>query len=204
MFNTATFEIQFYLSIRNYDVCLLLNKVVIEQKQLLLQLQSSVPIWHAASLINGTECLRSSLLLRMFSFCLSPLAGTISSWVVIFILPINSALNPILYTLTTRPFKETILQVWANYRQKRPQLNSQPAHHPSLTWQEMWPLQNNSHGLTAGHHPEKTGPVQAKLTPVENTNDGYNDIIVCAQQKKQHMVLSVCSQKQSAAHTVTL
>uniref|UniRef100_A0A3Q3FIL0 Relaxin family peptide receptor 1 n=1 Tax=Kryptolebias marmoratus TaxID=37003 RepID=A0A3Q3FIL0_KRYMA len=66
---------------------------------------------------------------------------TISSWVVIFILPINSALNPILYTLTTRPFKETILQVWANYRQKRPLLSSHPPHHPSLTWQEMWPLQ---------------------------------------------------------------
>uniref|UniRef100_A0A3P9NQE7 Relaxin family peptide receptor 1 n=1 Tax=Poecilia reticulata TaxID=8081 RepID=A0A3P9NQE7_POERE len=66
---------------------------------------------------------------------------TISSWVVIFILPINSALNPILYTLTTRPFKETILQVWANYRQKRPLLSGHPPHHPSLTWQEMWPLQ---------------------------------------------------------------
>lgn len=36
----------------------------------------------------------------------SPSIGTISSWVVIFILPINSALNPILYTLTTSFFRE--------------------------------------------------------------------------------------------------
>lgn len=35
-------------------------------------------------------------------------AGTISSWVVIFILPINSALNPILYTLTTSFFREQV------------------------------------------------------------------------------------------------
>ncbi|CAJ1063819.1 relaxin receptor 2 [Xyrichtys novacula] len=34
--------------------------------------------------------------------------GTISSWVVIFILPINSALNPILYTLTTSFFREQV------------------------------------------------------------------------------------------------
>ncbi|KAI5612982.1 relaxin/insulin-like family peptide receptor 2a [Silurus asotus] len=34
--------------------------------------------------------------------------GTINSWVVIFILPINSALNPILYTLTTSFFREQV------------------------------------------------------------------------------------------------
>lgn len=130
-------------------------------------------------------------------------AGTISSWVVIFILPINSALNPILYTLTTRPFKETILQVWANYRQRRPLLSGHPAHHPSLTWQEMWPLQDNSHGLTTGHPVEAAGTL-AKLTPVENTNEGYNDIPTCTQQqRKQHTVLSVCSQKQTMPHTLT-
>lgn len=31
-----------------------------------------------------------------------------TSWVVIFILPINSALNPILYTMTTTPFQEKL------------------------------------------------------------------------------------------------
>lgn len=122
-------------------------------------------------------------------------AGTISSWVVIFILPINSALNPILYTLTTRPFKETILQVWANYRQRRPLLSSQPAHHPSLTWQELWPVQDNGHSATAGH-PQETADSLPKLTPVETTNGGYGDIPPCRQpqqQQQQHEAQSACS-----------
>lgn len=135
-----------------------------------------------------------------FSF-LSPRAGTICSWVVIFILPINSALNPILYTLTTRPFKETILQVWANYRQGRPLLSGHSSHPPSLTWQEMWPLQENNHGPAAGNPLEMKGTL-AKLTPVENTTEGYNDVTMCAQQhQKQHTVLSVCSQKQTMTVT---
>lgn len=134
--------------------------------------------------------------------CVFISAGTISSWVVIFILPINSALNPILYTLTTRPFKETILQVWANYRQRRPLLSSRPGHHPSLTWQEMWPLQDNCHSGTAGRPLAATGPL-AKLTPVETTNDGHNDLSPCTQpQQQQHKVLSVCSQNQTLQHTL--
>ncbi|KAB1282681.1 Relaxin receptor 1 [Camelus dromedarius] len=69
--------------------------------------------------------------------------GTITSWVVIFILPINSALNPILYTLTTRPFKEMIHQFWYNYRQRRSldSKGSQKTYTPSFIWVEMWPLQ---------------------------------------------------------------
>ncbi|XP_078741675.1 relaxin receptor 1-like, partial [Lampetra fluviatilis] len=35
--------------------------------------------------------------------------GTMSSWVVIFILPINSALNPVLYTLTTRTMSSWVV-----------------------------------------------------------------------------------------------
>ncbi|XP_016830027.1 relaxin receptor 1 isoform X3 [Cricetulus griseus] len=68
---------------------------------------------------------------------------TISSWVVIFILPINSALNPIIYTLTTRPFKEMIHQLWYNYRQRRSidRKGTQKAYAPSFIWAEMWPLQ---------------------------------------------------------------
>uniref|UniRef100_A0AAQ4QET9 Relaxin family peptide receptor 1 n=1 Tax=Gasterosteus aculeatus aculeatus TaxID=481459 RepID=A0AAQ4QET9_GASAC len=103
--------------------------------------------------ITDSLCWIPIFILKILSLLQVEIPGTISSWVVIFILPINSALNPILYTLTTRPFKETILQVWANYRQKRPLLSGHPAHHPSLTWQEMWPLQENSLGLAAGGAP---------------------------------------------------
>lgn len=71
-----------------------------------------------------------------------PPSGTITSWVVIFILPINSALNPLLYTLTTRPFKEMIHQVWYNYRQRRSKKgrSGQKTYGPSLIWVEMWPM----------------------------------------------------------------
>ncbi|XP_076833462.1 relaxin receptor 2b isoform X2 [Brachyhypopomus gauderio] len=47
-------------------------------------------------------------LVKMFSLLEMEIPGTITSWVVIFILPINSALNPILYTLTTSFFREQV------------------------------------------------------------------------------------------------
>ncbi|XP_013125749.1 relaxin receptor 1 isoform X2 [Oreochromis niloticus] len=121
--------------------------------------------------ITDSLCWIPIFILKILSLLQVEIPGTISSWVVIFILPINSALNPILYTLTTRPFKETIVQVWANYRQRRPLLSRHPAHHPSLTWQEMWPLQENSHSVSVGQEFEANG-TKPKLTPVENTNEG--------------------------------
>uniref|UniRef100_A0A674MR21 Relaxin family peptide receptor 1 n=1 Tax=Takifugu rubripes TaxID=31033 RepID=A0A674MR21_TAKRU len=109
--------------------------------------------------ITDSLCWIPIFILKILSLLHVEIPGTISSWVVIFILPINSALNPILYTLTTRPFKETILQVWANYRQKRPLLSGQPPHHPSLTWQEMWPLQDSNQGVIATKPLETTATV---------------------------------------------
>ncbi|XP_070361088.1 relaxin receptor 1 isoform X12 [Equus asinus] len=81
--------------------------------------------------------------LKFLSLLQVEIPGTINSWVVIFILPINSALNPILYTLTTRPFKEMIHQFWYNYRQRRSidSKGSQKTYTPSFIWVEMWPLQ---------------------------------------------------------------
>ncbi|XP_063793157.1 relaxin receptor 2-like isoform X2 [Pseudophryne corroboree] len=49
-------------------------------------------------------------LLKAVSLTEAEIPGTITSWVVIFILPINSALNPILYTLTTSSFQEKLKQ----------------------------------------------------------------------------------------------
>ncbi|XP_059949710.1 relaxin receptor 1 isoform X1 [Mesoplodon densirostris] len=82
-------------------------------------------------------------ILKFLSLIQVEIPGTITSWVVIFILPINSALNPILYTLTTRPFKEMIHQFWYNYRQRRSidSKGSQKTYAPSFIWVEMWPLQ---------------------------------------------------------------
>ncbi|KFP32965.1 Relaxin receptor 1, partial [Colius striatus] len=47
-------------------------------------------------------------LLKLLSLLQVEIPGTVTSWVVIFILPINSALNPILYTITTASFQEKL------------------------------------------------------------------------------------------------
>ncbi|XP_053931272.1 relaxin receptor 1 isoform X2 [Cuculus canorus] len=47
-------------------------------------------------------------LLKLLSLLQVEIPGTVTSWVVIFILPINSALNPILYTITTASFQEKV------------------------------------------------------------------------------------------------
>ncbi|XP_053921790.1 relaxin receptor 1 isoform X5 [Cuculus canorus] len=89
-------------------------------------------------------------ILKLLSLLQVEIPGTITSWVVIFILPINSALNPLLYTLTTRPFKEMIHQVWHNYRQRRSKKGkgSQKTYGPSFIWVEMWPMHENTPKLT--------------------------------------------------------
>ncbi|XP_068134968.1 relaxin receptor 1 isoform X2 [Hyperolius riggenbachi] len=85
-------------------------------------------------------------ILKLLSLLQVEIPGSISSWVVIFILPINSALNPILYTITTRPFKEMICQIWTNYKQRRTlsSRSRQKVYSPSFFWVEMWPLQDIS------------------------------------------------------------
>ncbi|NXS41201.1 RXFP1 protein, partial [Balaeniceps rex] len=89
-------------------------------------------------------------ILKLLSLLQVEIPGTITSWVVIFILPINSALNPLLYTLTTRPFKEMIHQVWYNYRQRRSKRGkgSQKTYGPSFIWVEMWPMHEITPKLT--------------------------------------------------------
>ncbi|XP_076877806.1 relaxin receptor 1 isoform X2 [Brachyhypopomus gauderio] len=121
--------------------------------------------------ITDSLCWIPIFILKILSLMEVEIPGTISSWVVIFILPINSALNPILYTLTTRPFKETLLQVWANYRQRRDLLSARPTHLPSCTWQEMWPLQENLASPEYLSHPSETSCTLAtcQLMPVEDT-----------------------------------
>ncbi|XP_066505823.1 relaxin receptor 1 isoform X2 [Hoplias malabaricus] len=125
--------------------------------------------------ITDSLCWIPIFILKILSLMDVEIPGTISSWVVIFILPINSALNPILYTLTTRPFKETLLQVWTNYRQRRPLLSSHAAHPPFFTWQEMWPLQENSQHLTSPEylaHPSEMSCTSgtSQLLPPDKNN----------------------------------
>ncbi|XP_061643278.1 relaxin receptor 1 isoform X1 [Phyllopteryx taeniolatus] len=120
--------------------------------------------------ITDSLCWIPIFVLKILSLLQVEIPGTITSWVVIFILPINSALNPILYTLTTRPFRETLMQVWANYRQRTPAVATHPIHQPSLTWQEMWPLQDSS--PAAGGRRDATDAPPAKLVNLAENNTG--------------------------------
>ncbi|KAL4640390.1 relaxin receptor 1 [Arapaima gigas] len=124
--------------------------------------------------ITDSLCWIPIFILKILSLMHVEIPGTISSWVVIFILPINSALNPILYTLTTRPFKETILQGWNNYRQRKPQPGSQQGYTPSFTWLEMWPLQESNTLSSPEYlaHPSEMSVSSGKsdLLPVRNIN----------------------------------
>ncbi|XP_015269477.1 PREDICTED: relaxin receptor 1-like [Gekko japonicus] len=54
--------------------------------------------------------------LKLLSLLSVDIPGTVTSWVVVFILPINSALNPILYTITTTPFQEKLNRFSYNFR----------------------------------------------------------------------------------------
>ncbi|XP_048885776.1 relaxin receptor 2 isoform X1 [Brienomyrus brachyistius] len=53
-------------------------------------------------------CWMPIFLLKILSLLQVEIRGTVILWVVIFILPINSALNPILYTITTAAFQERL------------------------------------------------------------------------------------------------
>ncbi|XP_056665289.1 relaxin receptor 1-like [Monodelphis domestica] len=55
-------------------------------------------------------CWLPIFLLKLLSLLQLEIPGAVTSWVVIFILPINSALNPVLYTITTSPFQERLKQ----------------------------------------------------------------------------------------------
>ncbi|KAB0345336.1 hypothetical protein FD754_022262 [Muntiacus muntjak] len=56
--------------------------------------------------------------IKILSLSRVEIPGTITSWVVIFFLPVNSALNPILYTLTTSFFKDKLKQLLHKHRRK--------------------------------------------------------------------------------------
>ncbi|KAK2488747.1 hypothetical protein MC885_006371, partial [Smutsia gigantea] len=56
--------------------------------------------------------------IKILSLFRVEIPGAITSWVVVFFLPVNSALNPILYTLTTSFFKDKFKQLLHKHRRK--------------------------------------------------------------------------------------
>ncbi|XP_007889512.2 relaxin receptor 2 [Callorhinchus milii] len=81
-------------------------------------------------------------LLKILSLIQVEIPDTITSWMVVFILPINSALNPILYTLTTSYFKEKVKQLLCKHQRR----NSKHRKHffTSIVWTESSSRQSTS------------------------------------------------------------
>ncbi|XP_056127998.1 relaxin receptor 2b isoform X1 [Rhinichthys klamathensis goyatoka] len=95
-------------------------KTGIDATELRGRLHRDVAVAHRFFFIVFSDalCWIPIFLVKILSLLEVKIPGTITSWVVIFILPINSALNPILYTLTTSYFREQVELLWC-HRQPR-------------------------------------------------------------------------------------
>ncbi|XP_068121124.1 relaxin receptor 2 isoform X2 [Hyperolius riggenbachi] len=85
---------------------------------------------------SDAVCWIPVFLLKILSLFHVEIPGTVTSWIVIFILPINSALNPILYTLTTSFFKEKLKQLLHRHRRRSLFRNERKSLSSSLVWTE--------------------------------------------------------------------
>uniref|UniRef100_A0A8C5QG71 Relaxin family peptide receptor 2 n=1 Tax=Leptobrachium leishanense TaxID=445787 RepID=A0A8C5QG71_9ANUR len=85
---------------------------------------------------SDAVCWIPVFLLKILSLFHVEIPGTVTSWIVIFILPINSALNPILYTLTTSFFKEKLKQLLQRQRRRSIFRNERKSLSTSLVWTE--------------------------------------------------------------------
>lgn len=65
---------------------------------------------------------------------------TLYAWVAVFLLPVNSALNPVLYTLTTRLFKQQLNRFLSNLR---PLKRAPSDRHSAQSWSSL-PYYRNS------------------------------------------------------------
>ncbi|XP_063300941.1 relaxin receptor 2 [Pelobates fuscus] len=93
---------------------------------------------------SDAVCWIPVFLLKILSLMHVEIPGTVTSWIVIFILPVNSALNPILYTLTTSFFKEKLKQLLHRQRRRSIFRNERKSLSTSLVWTEDPVIQQSS------------------------------------------------------------
>uniref|UniRef100_A0A224Z3A0 Relaxin family peptide receptor 2 n=1 Tax=Rhipicephalus zambeziensis TaxID=60191 RepID=A0A224Z3A0_9ACAR len=69
--------------------------------------------------IVGTDflCWMPIVFIKIIAIAGTKIDETLYAWVAVFLLPVNSALNPVLYTLTTRMFKQQLNRFLENLRQ---------------------------------------------------------------------------------------
>lgn len=68
--------------------------------------------------IVGTDflCWMPIVVIKIIAIAGTKIDETLYAWVAVFLLPVNSALNPVLYTLTTRLFKQQLSRFLSNLR----------------------------------------------------------------------------------------
>ncbi|XP_046695317.1 relaxin receptor 1 isoform X2 [Silurus meridionalis] len=92
-----------------------IQKTAKSARQTTFDLEVSVAKRFFFIVFTDAMCWIPIFLLKILSLLQVHITGTLILWVVIFILPINSALNPILYTITTSTFQER-LRVCVHFR----------------------------------------------------------------------------------------
>ncbi|XP_043279136.1 relaxin receptor 1-like isoform X2 [Venturia canescens] len=74
--------------------------------------------------LTDAACWAPIIGLKILAFLKYPVPPDLHAWVVVFILPVNSAINPLLYTFTTPKFRERLNEGWLrkmrNYATRKP------------------------------------------------------------------------------------
>ncbi|KAK3508845.1 hypothetical protein QTP70_010345 [Hemibagrus guttatus] len=95
-----------------------IQKTAKSARQTTFDLEVSVAKRFFFIVFTDAMCWIPIFLLKILSLLQVQITGTLILWVVIFILPINSALNPILYTITTSAFQERLRNSCMRLREK--------------------------------------------------------------------------------------
>ncbi|XP_043506330.1 relaxin receptor 1 isoform X4 [Frieseomelitta varia] len=73
--------------------------------------------------LTDAACWAPIIILKIRAMMRYPISADLHAWVVVFILPVNSAVNPLLYTFTTPKFRERLNDGWfakvRNYMTRR-------------------------------------------------------------------------------------
>ncbi|XP_077541670.1 uncharacterized protein LOC144153815 [Haemaphysalis longicornis] len=129
------------------------------------QLQDSA-IAKRFAFIVGTDflCWMPIVIIKIVAIAGIRIDETLYAWVAVFLLPVNSALNPVLYTLTTRLFKQQLSRFLGNLRQSECNASQRQTAGQSLS-----SVQN-------GRSCKEASPPcnQMKMMPFPNVQDGQN------------------------------
>ncbi|XP_035180819.1 relaxin receptor 2 isoform X7 [Oxyura jamaicensis] len=97
-----------------------IQKTALQTSEMRSHIHRDVAIANRFFFIVFTDaiCWIPVFVIKILSLFQVEILDTVTSWIVIFVLPINSALNPILYTLTTSFFKEKLKQSLGSRRRR--------------------------------------------------------------------------------------